>query len=187
MARRTARKSTMPPPARPLADLANGSAARSAKRQGGTAPALRPRPSRAADEPSHPVSCAAAPARPPSGDNGGRNGRRPIAVLTTSRSRPSRRHPRAVVAVHGRGRLASSGIVWEPGLVVTAEETVERDTDLALTLARRAPRRSDACGTRPLDRHRRAAFRRRSAGGRRDGRVRSAAGPSRRRGRAIAG
>ena len=27
---------------------------------------------------------------------------------------------RAVVAVHGRGRLASSGIIWEPGLVVSA-------------------------------------------------------------------
>jgi S1-C subfamily serine protease len=39
-----------------------------------------------------------------------------------------------VVAVHGRGRIASSGIIWEPGLVVTAEETVERDTDLAVTL-----------------------------------------------------
>ncbi len=41
---------------------------------------------------------------------------------------------RTVVAVHGRGRIPSSGIIWEPGLVVTAEETVERDTDLALTL-----------------------------------------------------
>jgi S1-C subfamily serine protease len=41
----------------------------------------------------------------------------------------------AIVAVHGRGRLPSSGIVWEPGLVVTAEETVARDADLALTLA----------------------------------------------------
>jgi S1-C subfamily serine protease len=40
----------------------------------------------------------------------------------------------AIVAVHGRGRLPSSGIVWEPGLVVTAEETVARDADLALTL-----------------------------------------------------
>jgi S1-C subfamily serine protease len=39
-----------------------------------------------------------------------------------------------VVAVHGRGRIASSGIIWEPGLVVTAEEAVERDTDLAVTL-----------------------------------------------------
>ena len=41
---------------------------------------------------------------------------------------------RTVVAVHGRGRIPSSGIIWEPGLVVTAEETVARDTDLALTL-----------------------------------------------------
>ena len=32
----------------------------------------------------------------------------------------------AIVAVHGRGRFPSSGIVWEPGLVVTAEETVAR-------------------------------------------------------------
>jgi S1-C subfamily serine protease len=41
---------------------------------------------------------------------------------------------RTVVAVHGRGRIPSSGIIWEPGLVVTAEETIERDTDLAVTL-----------------------------------------------------
>src|SRR5882757_4485305 len=41
---------------------------------------------------------------------------------------------KTVVAVHGRGRIPSSGIIWEPGLVVAAEETVERDTDLALTL-----------------------------------------------------
>jgi S1-C subfamily serine protease len=41
---------------------------------------------------------------------------------------------RTVVAVHGRGRMPSSGIIWEPGLVVSAEETVERDADLALTL-----------------------------------------------------
>jgi S1-C subfamily serine protease len=41
---------------------------------------------------------------------------------------------RTVVAVHGRGRIPSSGIIWEPGLVVTAEETIERDADLALTL-----------------------------------------------------
>jgi len=41
---------------------------------------------------------------------------------------------KTVVAVHGRGRIASSGIIWEPGLAVTAEETIERDTDLALAL-----------------------------------------------------
>ncbi len=41
---------------------------------------------------------------------------------------------RAVVAVHGRGRRPSSGLIWEPGIVVTAEETVERDSELAVTL-----------------------------------------------------
>ena len=40
----------------------------------------------------------------------------------------------SVVAVHGRGRRPSSGLIWQPGLAVAAEETVERDGDLALTL-----------------------------------------------------
>jgi S1-C subfamily serine protease len=40
---------------------------------------------------------------------------------------------RSVVAVHGRGRRPSSGIVWEAGLAVTAEETVERRDKLGLT------------------------------------------------------
>jgi S1-C subfamily serine protease len=40
----------------------------------------------------------------------------------------------SVVAVHGGGRRPSSGIVWQPGIVVTAEETVVRDADLAVTL-----------------------------------------------------
>jgi S1-C subfamily serine protease len=41
----------------------------------------------------------------------------------------------SVVAVHGGGRRPSSGIIWQPGIVVTAEETIVRDADLALTLA----------------------------------------------------
>jgi S1-C subfamily serine protease len=40
----------------------------------------------------------------------------------------------SVVAVHGGGRRPSSGIIWQPGTVVTAEETIVRDADLALTL-----------------------------------------------------
>jgi S1-C subfamily serine protease len=40
----------------------------------------------------------------------------------------------SVVAVHGGGRRPPSGIVWQPGIVVTAEETVVHDADLALTL-----------------------------------------------------
>lgn len=46
-----------------------------------------------------------------------------------------------VVAVHGRSRMASSGFVWRPGHVVTADEALEADEDLAVTLAdgRRVP------------------------------------------------
>jgi S1-C subfamily serine protease len=40
----------------------------------------------------------------------------------------------SVVAVHGGGRRPSSGIIWQSGLVVTAEETIARDADLAVTL-----------------------------------------------------
>ncbi len=40
----------------------------------------------------------------------------------------------SVVAVHGGGRRPSSGIVWQPGIVVTAEETIAQDSDLAVTL-----------------------------------------------------
>ena len=40
----------------------------------------------------------------------------------------------SVVAVDGGGRRPSSGIIWQPGIVVTAEETIVRDADLALRL-----------------------------------------------------
>ncbi len=40
----------------------------------------------------------------------------------------------SIVAVHGRGYRTSSGILWQPGLVVSAEETIERDASLGLSL-----------------------------------------------------
>src|SRR5437588_7883837 len=40
----------------------------------------------------------------------------------------------SIVAVHGGGRRSSSGIHWRPGIVVTAEEALERDDDIKLTL-----------------------------------------------------
>jgi S1-C subfamily serine protease len=39
-----------------------------------------------------------------------------------------------VVAVHGRDGRARSGLLWAEGLVVTAEEALERDDELSLTL-----------------------------------------------------
>ncbi|OLE45056.1 MAG: LuxR family transcriptional regulator, partial [Cyanobacteria bacterium 13_1_40CM_2_61_4] len=43
------------------------------------------------------------------------------------------RAARAVVAVHARPRLASTGVHWRPGVVVTADHTVRTDDDLRVT------------------------------------------------------
>src|SRR5262249_38995793 len=40
----------------------------------------------------------------------------------------------SVVAVHGGGRWPSSGIHWRSGVIVTAEEVLERDENIKLTL-----------------------------------------------------
>ena len=40
---------------------------------------------------------------------------------------------RSVFAVHGRPRLPSTGVLWRPGLVVTASHTVESEREVTLT------------------------------------------------------
>jgi S1-C subfamily serine protease len=40
----------------------------------------------------------------------------------------------SVVTVHGRPRLPSSGVVWRPGLILTADAALRRDEDLRVTL-----------------------------------------------------
>jgi S1-C subfamily serine protease len=42
------------------------------------------------------------------------------------------RTAKSTVAVHGGNRVPSSGFIWRPGLVVTAEETLETDEDLSI-------------------------------------------------------
>lgn len=41
----------------------------------------------------------------------------------------------AVVAVHGRPHVPSSGILWRKGVVVTSDHTLKRDEDITVTLA----------------------------------------------------
>ena len=41
---------------------------------------------------------------------------------------------KVVVAVHGRPRVGSSGVVWKPGVVVTAEHALRREDDIRVTL-----------------------------------------------------
>ena len=38
-----------------------------------------------------------------------------------------------LVAIHAPRRSSSTGIVWRPGLVVTAEEALETDEDILIT------------------------------------------------------
>src|SRR5262245_19950253 len=40
----------------------------------------------------------------------------------------------AVVAVHARRRIPASGVHWRPGIIVTAEHTLERDEEITITL-----------------------------------------------------
>ena len=39
------------------------------------------------------------------------------------------------VAVHTESRGSSSGVIWRPGVIVTAEHALRRDEDIQLTVA----------------------------------------------------
>jgi S1-C subfamily serine protease len=39
-----------------------------------------------------------------------------------------------VVAVHARPRFSSSGVLWSPGVIVTAEHTIRREEEITVTL-----------------------------------------------------
>jgi S1-C subfamily serine protease len=41
---------------------------------------------------------------------------------------------RSVVAIHARRRIPASGVVWQPGVVIAAHHTIQRDDDISVTL-----------------------------------------------------
>ncbi len=41
---------------------------------------------------------------------------------------------RSVVAVHARPRFSSSGVIWRPGIIITAEHTIRRQDEITVTL-----------------------------------------------------
>jgi S1-C subfamily serine protease len=57
-----------------------------------------------------------------------------LAALSDSTAQLVERTARSVVAVHSGGRWPASGIHWRSGIVVTAEEVLERDENIKLTL-----------------------------------------------------
>jgi len=57
-----------------------------------------------------------------------------LAALSDDLAGAVERAGRAVVAVHGRQHRPSSGVVWRPNVVVTAEHTLKRDEEITVTL-----------------------------------------------------
>jgi len=57
-----------------------------------------------------------------------------LAALSAELSAVTARAGQSVAAVHARPRFSSSGVLWKPGVVVTAEHTVRREEDITVTL-----------------------------------------------------
>ena len=58
----------------------------------------------------------------------------PLIALSNELAAVAERAGRAIVAVHGRPRVSSSGVLWRNGAVVTAEHTLRRDEEIRVTL-----------------------------------------------------
>lgn len=57
-----------------------------------------------------------------------------LVALSNDLAGAVERAGRAVVSVHARRRIPSSGIHWRPGVVVAANHTVRKDEDITVTL-----------------------------------------------------
>jgi len=58
----------------------------------------------------------------------------PLVAFSDHTTQLVERTAGSVVAVHGGGRVSASGIHWRSGVIVTAEEALERDENLKVTL-----------------------------------------------------
>ena len=59
----------------------------------------------------------------------------PLVAFSDHAAQLVERTGSSIVAVHGGGRGSSSGIHWRSGVIVTAEEVLERDEDVKITLS----------------------------------------------------
>ena len=58
----------------------------------------------------------------------------PLVAFSDHAAQLVERTANSVVAVHGGGRWSSSGVHWRSGVIVTAEEVLERDEDIKIAL-----------------------------------------------------
>ena len=57
-----------------------------------------------------------------------------LAALSNDLAAAVERAGKSVVAVHARPRFSSSGVIWRPGVIVTAEHTIRREEEITVTL-----------------------------------------------------
>jgi S1-C subfamily serine protease len=58
----------------------------------------------------------------------------PLIALSHELAATAERTGRSVVAVNARWRNASSGVIWRPGVIVTADHTIRREEEIRVTL-----------------------------------------------------
>ena len=58
----------------------------------------------------------------------------PLAALSDDLDAAVDTVGRSVVAIHARRRIPASGVVWQPGVIVAAHHTIQRDDDINITL-----------------------------------------------------
>lgn len=70
-----------------------------------------------------------------------------VADFSESLAATVERAGKSVVAVHARPRFSSAGVIWRPGVIVTAEHTVRRDEEIKVTLADGSERAAKLAGS----------------------------------------
>lgn len=58
----------------------------------------------------------------------------PLVQLSNDLAAAVERGGASTLAVHARHRVGSSGVLWRPGIIVTADHAIRRDDDISVTL-----------------------------------------------------
>jgi len=73
----------------------------------------------------------------------------PLTALSNDLAAAVETVGRSVVAIHARRRIPASGVVWQPGVVVAAHHTIQRDDDITVTLHDGSSSRATLAGRDP--------------------------------------
>jgi len=72
-----------------------------------------------------------------------------LATLSKELAKAVEQAGQYVAAVHARPRFPSSGVFWRPGVIVTAEHTIRREEEIAVTLPNGTNAQATLAGTDP--------------------------------------